>query len=386
MRFSIWLARAALCFVALAVVRPAHGEDTPRPVWSQEQAKVWQENTGWLVGCNYIPRTAINQLEMWQADTFDPQTIEQELKWASALGLNSMRVFLHHQLWEHDPEGFADRIDQYLKIAHDNGISTIFVLFDDVWDPRPQLGPQREPTPFRHNSGWVQSPGADILRDDAAHQKLRPYVDGVLKRFGDDDRIVLWDLYNEPGNSNGGSYGKQEIPDKSPHSLHLLRSVFEWARAANPSQPLTIGVWTGEWVSPGKPNQLSQISLDESDVISFHGYDAPADFQKRVDTLLALERPIVCTEYLARGTGNRFESILPILKENHIGAINWGFVSGKTQTIYPWDSWQKEYRAEPRIWHHDILRSDGTPHDPDETVLLRQMTESATKTADRSQP
>lgn len=383
MRSSSLIACATACIVAFALDTLARGEDAPRAVWTKEQAQEWQRKTGWLVGCNYIPRTAINQLEMWQVDTFDPETIEQELKWAADLGLNSMRVFLHHQLWEQDPQGFTDRIDQYLKIAHDNGISTVFVLFDDVWDPQPQLGPQREPAPFRHNSGWVQSPGAAILRDDSAHEKLRPYVDGILKRFGNDDRIVLWDLYNEPGNSNGNSYGKQELPDKGQHSLHLLRSVFEWARAANPSQPLTVGVWTGEWVSPGKPDQLSQTSLDESDVISFHGYDAPADFQKRIDTLLALGRPIVCTEYLARGTGNRFETILPLLKENGIGAFNWGFVSGKTQTIYPWDSWQKEYRAEPRIWHHDIVRSDGTPHDPDETALLRELTRPQLDTADQ---
>src|SRR4029077_2592941 len=48
-----------------------------RAVWTKERARAWADSTGWLVGSNFIPSTAINQLEMWQAATFDPRTIDR---------------------------------------------------------------------------------------------------------------------------------------------------------------------------------------------------------------------------------------------------------------------------------------------------------------------
>jgi len=68
--------------------------------WRASAARDWYSEQGWLVGSNYIPATAINQLEMWQADTFDPQRIDLELGWAEGLGMNTMRVFLHDLLWQ----------------------------------------------------------------------------------------------------------------------------------------------------------------------------------------------------------------------------------------------------------------------------------------------
>src|SRR3954454_1767268 len=124
--------------------------------WSVEQAEEWYEKQPWLVGCNFGPSTAINQLEMWQADTFDLKTIDRELGLAEGLGFTSIRVFLHHLLWEQDQEGFQKRMERFLDIADRHKIGVMFVLFDSVWDPHPKLGKQREPQPGLHNSGWVQ--------------------------------------------------------------------------------------------------------------------------------------------------------------------------------------------------------------------------------------
>src|SRR5687767_2190334 len=160
--------RLQLLLVALAVcAAPPTGAFAATERWTPQQANEWYAKQPWFVGANYGPATAINQLEMWQADTFDLATIDRELSWAKGLGFNSMRVFLHHLLWEQDPKGFLKRLDQYLEVSDKHGIGTMFVLFDSVWDPEPKLGKQREPQKGLHNSGWLQSPGKhDLLNKD----------------------------------------------------------------------------------------------------------------------------------------------------------------------------------------------------------------------------
>jgi hypothetical protein len=348
-----------------------------RERWTPEQANAWWAKQPWLVGCNFIPSTAINQLEMWQADTFDPETIDRELGWAEGLGFNSIRVFLHNLLWQQDREGFLARIERFLAVADKHHIGVVLVPLDGVWDPEPKLGKQHEPRPHVHNSGWVQAPGAAILGDPARHDELQPYVHGLIRHFRDDRRVQAWDLFNEPDNSNANSYGadgsRTELPNKAEMATALLKKVFVWARAADPSQPLTAGVWIlrrpGENVPP-----IERVILDESDVLSFHSYGELKQVQAFVERLRPLDRPILCTEYMSRPVGSRFDPLLSYFKQQKIGAYNWGLVDGKSQTIYPWDSWQKPYTAEPKVWFHDVFRKDGTPYAAAEVNYIRSVT------------
>ncbi len=347
-----------------------------RAMWTREHARAWADSTGWLVGSNFVPSNAINQLEMWQAATFDPKTIDRELGWAESLGFNTMRVFLHDLLWQQDSTGFLDRMDQFLTIAQRHDIRPMFVLFDAVWDPLPHVGPQRAPIPHLHNSGWVQSPGATMLSDTTRYEELRGYVQGVVGRFANDRRVVAWDIFNEPDNTNRPAYIAYEPINKPALTLILMRKAFAWARAMNPSQPLTAAPWRGDYADPAHMRPATRFMLDNSDVITFHSYDDSAMVEKLITALERYGRPIICSEYMARPRGSTFESILPIFARRHVGAINWGFVSGKTQTIYPWDSWNDEYTAEPKVWFHDIFRADGTPYDSAEARLIRATTES----------
>ncbi len=342
--------------------------------WSEEKARSWGRETPWLVGCNFIPSTAINQLEMWQADTFDLKTIDRELGWAQGLGFNSVRVFLHHLLWEQDREGFLKRMDQFLEVCERHGIGVMFVPFDAVWDPYPKLGRQREPRPHIHNSGWVQSPGAEALKDPGRLDGLEPYLKGVLTRFKDDRRVHVWDLFNEPDN-RVPQYKDVELADKPERALVLMKKAFAWAREVNPSQPLTSGVWIGTWSDPAKLSPMERVQLEQSDVISFHSYARLDTVRKCVASLRRYQRPILCTEYMARPMGSTFDPVLGYFKEQRIGAYNWGFVSGKSQTIYPWDSWTRPYTAEPPVWFHDIFRPDGTPYRADEAAYIRGLTD-----------
>jgi hypothetical protein len=343
-----------------------------RPRWTEKAANDWYAKQPWLVGSNYTPATAINELEMWQAETFDPKRIDLELGWAESIGLNTMRVFLHDLPWQQDAQGFQARIDTFLQIANKHHIKPLFVLFDSCWDPNPLLGKQHEPRPGVHNSGWVQSPGAKALQDPSHYPRLEAYVKGVVGAFARDQRILGWDVWNEPDNTNQGSYGDSEPKNKVALILALLPKVFAWARDAHPTQPLTSGVWKGGWSSPEKLGLMEKIQIEMSDVVSFHSYDKPEEFEERIVWLQPYNRPILCTEYMARGNGSTFQGSIPIAKKYHVAAINWGLVAGKTQTYLPWDSWQHPYTdREPAVWFHEIFRNDGTPYSKEEVEFIR---------------
>jgi hypothetical protein len=346
-----------------------------RARWSEAEANAWYARQPWLIGSNFIPASAINELEMWQADSFDPQEIDKELGWAEGAGMNTMRVFLHDLLWQQDAAGFKQRLDQFLAIAARHHIRPLFVLFDSCWDPFPKLGPQHPPVPGVHNSGWVQSPGAAALQDTSQYPRLEAYVKGVVGAFANDPRVLGWDLWNEPDNTNNGSYGRHEPKDKADLVLKLLPQVFDWARSVNPSQPLTSGVWHGDWSAADHVGSMAQVQLNESDVISFHNYSWPEDFEKHVEELESYHRPILCTEFMARPVGSTFDTILPLAKKDHVAAINWGLVAGKTQTYLPWDSWQRPYVLQPpAVWFHEVFHPDGTPYRQREVDLMRELT------------
>lgn len=341
--------------------------------WVPEAANRWYQAQGWVVGSNYLPATAINQLEMFQPATFNPQRIATELGWARMSGLNSVRVFLHDQLWAQDRAGFQNRLAQFVNIAAANRIKPLFVFFDSCWDPLPKAGPQRAPLPGVHNSGWAQSPGAERLGDPGYTRVLYDYVTAVITQFRNDDRVLAWDLWNEPDNP-AKVYRKVERTDKTELVAELLPQVFSWARAANPRQPLTSAVWQGEWSDPQQRSAIADIQLQNSDVITFHSYAKPDGFSARIDELAGWGRPVLCTEYMARPEGSTISGILPVAKRRNVGVFNWGLVAGKSQTYYPWDSWDHPYPEIPKLWFHDLLRPNGRPFQDAEIRTIQALT------------
>ena len=325
--------------------------------WTIDQAADWWEDQPWMSGCNFVPSTAVNQMEMWQAESFDPDTIDRELGWAAELGFNTMRVFLHDLAWRIDRDGFLERVDRTLGICAGHGIRMMPVLFDGVWRNHAHPGPQPGPIPGIHNSQWLQNPTSGVVVEPAAWLRFEQYVSAVIQAFGDDPRVVVWDLYNEPGNEG-----------LLLNSLPFAEQVFQWARAAAPSQPVTMGVWRYD----GRVDELNEMQLANSDVVTFHSYDPLDRTRELVDELAAHGRPMLCTEYMARTAGSRFETHLPLFRERDVGAIHWGFVSGRTNTIFPWGS---RYGApEPEVWFHDVLRSDGTAYSDEEVEVIRRVT------------
>ena len=350
--------------------------------WSEDKIWKWYNSYPWLAGTNFNPSTAINQLEFWQADTYDRATIDRELKWSADLGFNMHRVYLHNLLWDQDKDGFLKRLDDFLTIADGYEIKIMFVLLDDVWHPAPKLGKQPEPIPHVHNSGWVQAPGYEILGNLERHDELEPYIKGVISHFADDERVIAWDLYNEPDNvAQSAGRAELEPKPKATYSFALLKKVFQWAREVNPSQPISSGIWKNNpdhWGTPDSMTVIDRFMITQSDFINFHAYDGMDGVIKKVTELKKLGRPMICTEYLARGNGNKFENVMQFFHDEKIGAINWGFVAGKTQTNYPWSSWQPDApKEEPEVWHHEILRKNGTPYDQAEVDLIKSLTQQS---------
>ena len=346
--FFLW---SSICTVQAQAVK---GSKTTSKIWSKEKANAWYAQHKWINGSDFIPSTAINQLEMWQADTFDPQTIDRELGWAEQIGFNAMRVFLHSVAWKEDPKGFKQRVNRYLAIAGKHHIQTIFVFFDDCWNANPKPGKQPDPKPGIHNSGWMQDPGG-VVTNPEDFTKLKAYVTDILVTFKHDNRILLWDLYNEPGNSNKGN-----------KSMPLLSKEFEWAQAVRPDQPLSAGVWDLNL------RDLSEFQINHSDVITYHDYDIPDLHLQEIKALKLYGRPLICTEYMARLRNSTFQNTMPMLKKENVGAINWGFVSGKTNTKYAWDTPMPD-GAEPKLWFHDVFRPNGEPYKQDEVDLIKQL-------------
>lgn len=367
-------ASGMLILLSILTACNTSNKDKSREIWTAEKANEWYAKQPWLVGSNFLPSNAINQIEMWQDDTFSPDLIDKELGYAESIGMNTMRIFLHDLVFQQDEKKFFDKIDQTLKLAEKHHIKPLIVFFDSCWDPYPKLGLQRAPKPHVHNSGWVQSPGLPALKDTTQYARLENYVKTVISHYKDDNRILGWDVWNEPDNMTGPSYEKIENPDKVKLVKPLLLKSFEWGRAANPSQPITSGIWTGNWETHEGMKEIEKIQMEQSDIISFHNYDNPEDFEQKIIQLQRYKKPILCTEYMARPKGSTFEGFLPIAKKYNVGMYNWGFVNGKSQTIYPWDSWTQTYTAPPELWFHDIFNTDGTPYKTQETDFIKNIT------------
>jgi hypothetical protein len=357
-----------LCLLFLFLCSNAFARDR----WTEDQANAWFANVtstmGYIMGSQFIVSDAGNQLEMFQADTFNPERIDYELGLAESIGATAMRVFLHDLAYSQDPKGFLSRLNTTLDIANKHGIKLLLTPFDSCWNGFPKIGKQPEPVPGVMLSSWMQSPGVDALVNQTEWPRLQAYVTGLVGAFANDDRVLGWDIWNEPDNPDYDS-------DQHNGMVQLLQLAFEWARSANPTQPLTSALtYVGSnYANNGHYSEVQQIQVNQSDIESFHNYSPVGDFEKNIKALQVWNRPIFCTEYMARPRGSDFIDHLPLGKRYNIGMFNWGFVNGKTQCNYPWDSWGNDYtKYQPSIWFHEIFRNDGTAYMVEEVQVIKR--------------
>ena len=323
-------------------------------IWSTEKANTWYKSKKWILGFNFVTSTAVNSTEMWQSESFDIASIEKELAVAAECGYNSCRVFLQYIVWQNEKDRFIANFDRFLDVCKKNAITVLPIFFDDcAFSGRePYLGKQDDPRPGIHNSGWTASPGFTIADDPSCQENLKLYVQTMIGKYKNDERIIAWDLYNEPGNSS-----------RKEKSHNLLKNVFAWARECNPSQPLTTGIWAY--------GDFDKIVIELSDIISFHDYRNIESTKEKIAMLKKYNRPMLCTEWLHRPNDCTFETHMPFYKSENIGIYQWGLVNGKTQTHLNWDK-EKNKDGPPKIWQHDIFTKDFKPYSVDEIALIKK--------------
>lgn len=331
-------------------------------MWSSSQAHEWFTRERWSVGYNLLPRDYVNSTEMWQEATFNIDVISWELSLAERLGFNSLRVFLPYLVWKSDPDGFLRRFSEFLECANQHGQKVMPVLLDDCKfsGREPYLGPQRPSEEGRILSAWTPSPGHDIVRDPGQWGAVEEYARSLVAHFADDPRVLIWDVYNEPGN-----FGLED------ETVPFMRRAFAAAREAGPSQPLTASAWKPPAFSTG----FDRAALELSDVISFHCYEDLDETLDAITQLREFDRPVLCTEWMARPRRSLFETHLPMFRREGVGCFSWGLVNGRALTQFAWDT--PGTGEEPDPWFHDLAHPDGTPYDVAEWDLIRRETTAA---------
>lgn len=350
--------------------------------WSEEKAWAWYKQQGWLCGFNYLPRYAVNWTEMWQRDTFSPDCIAQELQWAEAIGYNTLRTNLPFIVWLYDRDGLMERIERFLAISQQSSMRVMLTLMDDCAfsGEHPFIGQQKQPISSLHNSQAAASPGRNIVMQPYLWVQVKDYICDIIGYFAHDERIAIWDLYNEPTNRMIFTLEGEKAfdPALEGYSHQLMEKAFTWARSINPMQPLTVGAWH-------VPNILNrsaaiyqhptdQSALALSDIITFHSY-VPLDLLHQVISYLEkYSRPMLCTEWLARHAGSEIHEQLPVFKEKSIGCYQWGLVKGRTQTHLPWPEIKRIDPDYENRWFHDLLDEKGGAYDQTETELIKKLT------------
>ncbi len=356
-----------------------------RHQWTKEQINGWYQQQGWMCGFNYLPRTAVNWTDIWQEETFDAATIDEELGWAHAAGYNTLRINLPFIVWQHDRDGLIKRIETFLGIAQKHALRVMLTLMDDCGfsGDEPYLGPQKAPIPGKHNSQAAASPGRDKVCDRHIWSEIERYVRDVIRTFRNDPRIIVWDLYNEPGNRGTFASGTQEVfyDEKLEHfALELMTQAFVWARDEDPTQPLTVGAWHLP-LDPDQPdNEIYQHPIDRaalqlSDVVSFHAYIGTAKMVRVLRYAEQFGRPLMCTEWLARHVGSTFEEQLPLMHACNVVPYQWGLVRGKTQTFMPWPVVLQKREDYAHLWFHDVFDEHGIPFRKAEMDLVGRLTQ-----------
>lgn len=321
----------ALLICALSV--GARCEATPLSASPAPYRGDWR----WVQGAVFVPTNCVNEAQQW--DEYDPAINDRELHYASAYGINLVRVYLHYYVYLKKKDALLDDISDFLSRADKYGIKTEFVFFDDCWNQPPKellSADYRYPAPIPgvHNSRWLVCPGDEVRTHYNEHKaRLKAYVQDVVNAHRADPRIAFWEIYNEP--------------DESTATIRLERDAAAWIKETGTPIPATA---TGREFSGGP----------FSDFPSWHqygGYDISGDASS------------LCTECM-----NRKGQSVPGVVEHYrgrVGYIMWEFGIGRDNCRFAWDeNREKPRRDETPTPFHGIVYPDGHPWSLDDVRAL----------------
>ena len=360
--------------------------------WPKEKAWEWYRAQPWMRGCNYMPASCANRVDQWQELGCEERfaEMERELQVAESIGFNTLRIIVELQgfgVWLEEHDGFMERFERCLEIMDKHNMRAIVVLGNDCMRPKsvwklPKPGPQHYDIGYhggRKQSQHGSFPG-EIGHSQVDDPELKPkffaMCEELMTKYREDRRIVIWNIWNEPGNSNRGEV-----------SAAPLKELFELAWKIDPVQPLAADLWRDDFgTDPKSKNQAQCVAGQLSDIISYHCY---SDYEHQVRVIRLLrkhyDRPMVNTEWLARIMHNDVFTAYPLYYIEGIGCTCWGFVAGKYQTYEPWESaWKQIEKGTPESktwdmtkWLHDLYRPSLRPYDPKEIDLIKRFNKLA---------
>ena len=319
-----------------------------------------------------------NRIDQWQEFGFDKrlETVERELQAAEEIGFNSVRLVLEFPVWDQEHDGFMKRLDRYLTVCKKHGIDAMLCLANDCSVPKANfkeavMGEQHYDVGY--HGGRAKSPHMrhgnelswHLLDDPDTACKYYAFVREIISEYAHDDRVSVWNIFNEPGNNRGNL------------SLPHMRKFFEIAWTISPDQPCCADVWRG-FDGINAKTEIEQAALDMSDIVSYHNYSNYDANISAAESLRRLGRPALNTEWLHRIYNNTVAELYPLFYLEKIGCYNWGFVAGKYQTYEPWEGiWQlyeqgKADHLDLTKWQHDLLRPNLRPYDPKEILTIRK--------------
>lgn len=354
--------------------------------WSKERIWEWYNSRPWFRGCNYMSADCANRVDQWQELGFEERfkTTEEELKLMQETGFNTVRLIPEYVVWKEEHDGFMERFERYISLCAKYGISCMIVLANDCMPPKtelwkkPYVGEQTYDWGYhggkKHSQhGMHEGPAPHFYLDDAdTREDYFDFVRELVTTYKNDERICVWDVYNEPGNSK-----RKDI------TLPNLKKMFEIVREIDPIQPLTAGLFMMRSDESIPLCEIEQFSAENSDIITYHFY---RDYNAHVQVIKRLKkfgRPLMNTEWLGRCLHNDIFDLFPLFYLEKIGCYNWGFVAGKYQTYEPWEAtWQKyalgkETNVDFTKWFHDLYRPNHRPYDPKEIAVIKRFCKAA---------
>ena len=356
--------------------------------WTEDEIWAWYKEHDWISGFNYVPSTSLGGM-LYVLQEYDHenvfQKVKKEIELAASLGLNSVRVLLPFYLWRKQHDTFFKNLDEFIELLDNNGMTMMPILFNDCTVPRSQykepiLGPQPEPVPgffdgTDANSFDIETQtGGNIGYNEIDEPEMEPVVEQYVKelaaRYGQDSRIIIWNVWNEIGNSS-----REDL------SLPMLRKVFAWLREMDVSQPLTSELWGAQvngdsyytWLNdPHIFGEVDKVSVELSDIVTFHYYGDYYHSKLFIQYLRQFNRPLINTEWMHRPLGCYMETHLPLWKKEKIGSYFFSLVNGKPQMHIVWDFIKPYPSVDQKLWMHDLFHSDFTPYDEGEIACLKE--------------
>lgn len=353
--------------------------------WSKEQAWRWYNDQPWIRGFNGYPSNCVNRIAMWQEfehkEVFEQ--IEYEFNLAKETGFNAVRAIIQFECWYYQHDSFMKNLEEYFSLADKYGLKVMLTLGNDCTVSKVNFKPvvfgkqhidwgYHSGIKTGPHSGGTTVPGYALLDDPEIEPKYYEMVDEIAAKYCKDDRLQIWDVWNEPGNGNRGNI-----------SLKAMTKFFEIIRSHNPIQPLTADCWRySEDLVPDR--EIEKAAIELSDVITFHYYGSFENMVIIIENLKKYGRPIINNEWLNRISGNNVCEIFPLFYLEKIGSYHWGLIAGFSQTYEPWGNYYAEYLKEGSNldltkWQHDIYRFNGLPYDVKEIKTIKRFCSLAAK-------